>query len=485
VVPGSDVMLDVTVWNASDQPINVIRVEPALPQGWRFVSADTVTVSSGLLPGQIATRRFRVSVPLNAVISQPYFLAQPRPGEYYAWPSGSDYAGLPFARSPIHASALIEMRGIQVPHVVAATQRIVDRRQGELRRAVNVTPAFVLQAEPAQAVLTLASLAASAKRSVDATVGVASNGSGGTVTVRAVVPGGWRASPEAATLVLKASGETQSARFVIEPPRNTAPGRYAIRFEARDSAGRVYDLAQRVIDYSHITNRVMYEPAVTNVTVLDATFARGMRIGYVIGVDAPVAQVLEQVGMTVELLDETRLAGDLTAYDAIVIGSRAYEVRPDLIANNTRVLDYARKGGHVLVLYQQYEFIQGGYAPFALTLNRPHDRITDENAAVRILDAASPVWNRPNRITPRDFEGWVQERSLYMPRTWADAYTPLIEMNDPGEPAQRGAILTAPLGDGRYTYTGLALLRQIPAGVPGALRLFINLLSMGVRDGAL
>jgi hypothetical protein len=306
------------------------------------------------------------------------------------------------------------------------------------------------------------------------------------VVVRPIVPNGWQATPQEATVVLRAGGESQSAKFAIVPPASTRAGRYEIRFTATESAGRTYDLDQREIDYAHVINRVMYAPAVTSVTVLDATLARGLRVGYVTGVDAPVAQVLEQMGITVDELDESALAGaDLSRYDAIVVGSRAYEIRKDLVAHNSRLLDYARKGGHLLVLYQQYEFIQGGFAPFALTLNRPHDRITDENAEVRILDPGARALTQPNRITARDFENWIQERSLYMPRTWAGEYTPLLEMNDPGEAAQRGAILTAPLGKGHYTYTGLAFFRQIPAGVPGALRLFINLLSMGVNDGAL
>jgi LmbE family N-acetylglucosaminyl deacetylase len=486
IVPGSDALVELTVWNGGDQPVNVVRLEPTLPAGWRFASADTITLSSTLLPGEMMVRKFRVSVPRDAVISQPYFLMQPRAGDVYAWPTGGEMAGLPFSLPAVRATALIQVRGIQVATVANATYRVVDPRQGEVRRAVHVTPAFALHAEPATAVVPLGALAAGAKRTIDASVEVTSNGRGGTVVVKAIVPNGWQAAPREVTLRLGASGATQSAALAIEPPRNTAAGRYEIRFIATDSAGRTYELDQREVDYAHIVNRLMYEPAVTNVTVLDATFARGLRVGYVVGVDAPVAHVLTQMGITVDELDASALANaDLSGYDAIVVGSRAYEIRDDLVAHNSRLLDYARKGGHLLVLYQQYEFIQGGFAPFALTLNRPHDRITDEDAAVRILDPGAHALTHPNRITPRDFENWVQERSLYMPRTWAAEYKPLLAMNDPGEPAQRGAILTAPFGEGHYTYSGLAFFRQIPAGVPGALRLFINLLSMGVTDGAI
>ena len=282
------------------------------------------------------------------------------------------------------------------------------------------------------------------------------------------LPAGWRAVPEQSSVSLDA-GHSALAHFVIAPPARASAGRYDIAFAALDP----------------LPVRGAERRAVVGVTVLDARFARGMRVGYIVGMDAPVPQVLEQMGLSVDRLDASALAnGDLSKYDAVVIGSRAYEVRPDLVAHNTRLLDYAKAGGNLVVLYQQYEFIDGGYAPYKLTLARPHDRITDENAPVRMLDSAAVALSRPNRIGANDFMGWVQERALYMPHTWASEYKPLLEMSDPGEGPLAGAILTAPLGTGFYTYTGIAFFREIPAGVPGALRLFVNLLSQGIKDVA-
>lgn len=487
IVPGSSITMDVTVWSA--EGANVLKLEPLLPAGWHAERVDsaarTDTAMHNLDDGELLTRRFRVRVPRDAVIAQPYFLARPRPGDYYAWPSADSVAGLPFQHAALRAVAVVGQRAAVVEHVVRATRRIVDPRQGELRRMPYVAPAFAMRAEPATLVITLASLASGSRKSIEAVAEVLSNGSGGTVTVRPQLPAGWSAAPAQAALVLSGRGQTGSAKFAITPRRGVAAGTYEIRFSATDSTGRTYDLTQRVVDYAHVTNRVLYEPAVQHVTVLDAKFVRGMRIGYVVGVDPQVPQVLEQMGVLVERLSPPALAhADLGIYDAVVIGSRAYEVRPDLVANNRRVLDYGRKGGNVIVLYQQYEFIQGKFAPYDLTLARPHTRITDENAPVTMLDPAAPLFSRPNRLTARDFENWVQERALYMPNTWAAEYQPMLELSDPGEAAQRGAILVAPLGRGLYTYTGIAFFRQIPAGVPGALRLFINLLSQGIKDAA-
>jgi hypothetical protein len=185
------------------------------------------------------------------------------------------------------------------------------------------------------------------------------------------------------------------------------------------------------------------------------------------------------VGVPIELLGPAELAGgDLAVYDAVVVGSRAYETDPALAAANQRLLDYARGGGLVIVQYQQYPFIDGGFAPFPLGIARPHDRVTDEAAPVAPLDPADPIVTTPNRIGPADWEGWVQERGLYFAREWDPSYRPLLAMADPGGPTLNGGLLVAPLGRGTYVYTGLAFFRQLPAGVPGAYRLFANLLGL-------
>ena len=167
-----------------------------------------------------------------------------------------------------------------------------------------------------------------------------------------------------------------------------------------------------------------------------------------------------------------------------MIGSRAYETDPALVANNGRLLDYARNGGLVIVQYQQYPFVDGGFAPYPLTIARPHDRVTDETAPVTELDPAHPVFHYPNAIAPEDWRGWIQERGLYFAHTWDTTYVPVLETHDPGTPPVelKGGLLIAPLGRGTYVYTGLSFFRQLPAGVPGAYRLFVNLLGLKRRN---
>jgi hypothetical protein len=185
------------------------------------------------------------------------------------------------------------------------------------------------------------------------------------------------------------------------------------------------------------------------------------------------------MGVAVRMLgpDAVR-AGDYQDLDVVVLGIRAYETRPDLAAANEKLLDFARAGGTVIVQYNKYEYPQGGFAPYPVSISRPHDRVSDETVPVRILEPDHPVFNEPNRITDADFQGWAQERGLYFLGEWDERYVPLLEMSDPGEAPKRGGLVVAPLGKGLYVYTGLAFFRQFPDGVPGAFRLFANLVSL-------
>jgi hypothetical protein len=234
-----------------------------------------------------------------------------------------------------------------------------------------------------------------------------------------------------------------------------------------------------VIDYPHIRPTPRPEPAVVAISAADIDLPPLGRVGYVRGAADRVPELLAAVGVPVEILDAAQLAGaDLSVYDAIVVGSRAYETDPALARSNPRLLDYTRRGGLTIVQYQQYQFVEGGFAPFPLDIGRPHGRVTDEAAPVVLLDPAHPIFHRPNEIGAGDWSGWVQERGLYFPATWDSAYVPLLEMGDPGREAERGALLVAPVGEGTWVYTGLAFFRQLPAGVPGAYRLFANLLAL-------
>jgi hypothetical protein len=234
------------------------------------------------------------------------------------------------------------------------------------------------------------------------------------------------------------------------------------------------------LDYPHIRPSPRPREAKARIAAIDVRLPALRRIGYVRGASDRVPEQLQEIGLPIHIMDPRELQfSDLREYDAIVIGSRAYETEEALRRANGRLLDYVRGGGLVIVQYQQYPFIEGGFAPLPLAIARPHDRVTDESAPVRPLDPAHPAFTRPNPIGEADWSGWVQERGLYFANTWDPGYTPLVEMTDPGGQPQRGGLLVAKVGKGTYVYTGLAFFRQLPAGVPGAYRLFANLLALG------
>jgi hypothetical protein len=274
-------------------------------------------------------------------------------------------------------------------------------------------------------------------------------------------------------------GESAALALILRPPPALQAGRYPLRLAAVLDDGSRFDLAVPLVDYGHIRPTPYPHAAAVEISAFDLELPPLRRVGYVRGAADRVPEFLRQAGVPVELLGPSELAGgDFSRYDAVVIGSRAYESEPALARANPRLLDYVRAGGLMIVQYQQYPFVEGRFAPYKLEIARPHDRVTDESSPVTLLDPADPVFNTPNKIGEADWQGWVQERGLYFAHTWDPAYRPLLAMADPGGPEQRGALLVANYGKGKYVYTGLALFRQLPAGVPGGYRLFANLLAL-------
>ncbi|HEY4587698.1 MAG TPA: hypothetical protein VII86_00640, partial [Thermoanaerobaculia bacterium] len=242
-------------------------------------------------------------------------------------------------------------------------------------------------------------------------------------------------------------------------------------------AGRRFDLAVPVVDYPHIRATPRPVPARLEIQTADLRLPPLKRVGYVLGASDRVPGFLSQMGVPLEMLgDDQLVSGDLGRYDAIVIGSRAYEIDPVLVRANRRLLDYVRNGGTMIVQYQSPGYFDAKLPPYPIEMTR--ERVTDETAPVTLLDPASPVFNTPNKIDPADWEGWIQERGLNFAHTWDPAYTPLLSMKDPDTPDLHGSLLVAKADKGVYVYTGLALFRQLPSGVPGAYRLFANLLGL-------
>jgi LmbE family N-acetylglucosaminyl deacetylase len=475
LVPGQTFALDVSLWNGGRERVAVAELQPRLPAGWTAEAAAPLP-GTPLEAGAILTRRFRVSIPADAAVTEPYFLRRPRQGDLYGWPTGDSAVAEPFEAAPVRASARLAVAGAELPMEREATFREVDLRQGELRRPVMVVPAVSVSTERAVRILPLAG-----DHTFRMRVDLASEAPGGIAgTLRLELPAGWSAQPASLPVRFAAAGDEQEAEFTVRAPASLRAGDYPMSAVFQAADGRRFTRAVRMVDYPHVRARPLYSDAATLVRAFDVRVPAGLRVAYIEGAGEEGPGVLEQLGIRPTLLDDDALAGgDLDRFDVIVAGSRAYEVRPDLARHNARLLEWVRRGGTMVVQYNKYELVEGNFAPYPLTMARPHDRVTDENAPVRLLAPAHPVFTTPNRITGADFEGWVQERGLYFARTWDPRYTPLLETGDPGAASLQGGLLAAKVGQGTYVYTGLAFFRQLPEGVPGAWRLFANLLALG------
>ena len=443
-----------------------------LARGWDMERGDTSAPRWSVAPDTIDSLRFVVRTKAALSGGTPYFMQLPRAGAMYQWPAWArNWWGHPFEPDPVRGS--FRLNGAAAPLEVEVSRRTNDQGYGEIRTPLALVPAVGVRLDrdtifvPANGGTTLA-------LSVTLTLGARSPQEG-TVTIE--VPGGWPAvTPQA--FRLERSDQSSRYDFDVRLPAGIHPGRYQLAAVATTPSGR-FATGMHGVAYPHISPRWWERAAVTELVVAPLKLPSVRLVGYVRGAADRVPEALAAVGLPLEMIDAVTLSrGDLSRYDAIVIGPRAYETDSALVRYNSRLLAYVRNGGLLLVQYQQYQFVRGGYAPLPLAIDQPHDRITDETAPVEMLEPRSPVFANPNTIAADDWRGWVQERGLYFADTWDSAYAAPLAMTDPGEPAQRGGLLVARVGRGAYVYTGVAFFRQLPAGVPGAFRLFANLLAV-------
>jgi LmbE family N-acetylglucosaminyl deacetylase len=481
VVPGQTVRVTAQLWNAGPVELASTAVDLGVPEGWRIEVPDVVGVDADgtVAPRSLATWTFEVRIPDAAEPSRLYFLRQPRDGAMYHWPDEADLWSLPRDPVPVTAKASFQPRSSQVttaPRVsTAADWRYVgvDGARGEYQKRVLIVPAVSVHVSPTDLVWP-----ADRSRGMGVAVVVhteAEGGSRGEVAVRA--PAGWSVTPQSLPYALPGAGAERTMTFELRPAGALSPGEYVLGAEARADDGRVFGEGFSLIDYEHIERAAMFAPAQAHVTVFPVDVRPGLRVAYIMGSGDDGPEAIRQLGLDVTMLSEGDVrAGAFAGFDVIVLGIRAYEVRDDLRAAAEPLLDFVRAGGVVVTQYHRAPI--GGILPYPLDVDRNAPRVTDESARVRLLDPEAPVFTGPNRIDPSDFQGWVQERGLYFGSSWDDAWVPLLEMSDPGEEPLDGSLLVSSVGDGVFMYTGLSLFRQWGERVPGAYRLFANLISI-------
>lgn len=293
--------------------------------------------------------------------------------------------------------------------------------------------------------------------------------------VQMAYPNDWSVFPEKQKINIANKGDAQTVVFTVIPPKNQSEG---LITPMVNLDGEFYTRELVEIDYNHIPFQTVYLPSESKLVRLDIQ-KRGNNIGYIEGAGDVVPESLRQIGYNVTIIQPENISADnLSEFDAVVVGIRAYNILDELKFKQKFLLDYVKNGGNMIVQYNTNRRVKvDNIAPYDLTLSR--DRITDENAEMKILEPNHPLLNFPNKITEKDFNGWVQERGLYFPNKWSDEFTPLFSSNDKGETPKNGSLLIAKYGKGNYIYTGLSFFREFPAGVTGAYRLFANMLSAG------
>ena len=288
-------------------------------------------------------------------------------------------------------------------------------------------------------------------------------------------PNGWTVYPEKQNIKIENKGDAQTVVFSVIPPKNQSEGSIKPMVNLD---GKFYSKELVEIDYNHIPYQTVYLPSESKIVRLDIK-KRGNNIGYIEGAGDVVPESLRQIGYNVTIIKPEQITADnLQDFDGIVVGIRAYNILDELKFKQKHILEYVSNGGNLIVQYNTNRRLKvDNIAPYELQLSR--DRVTDENAKMTILEPNHPLLNFPNKITEKDFDGWVQERGLYFPNKWGKEFTALFAANDKNEDSKKGSLLIAKYGKGNYIYTGLSFFREFPAGVSGAYRLFANMLSAG------
>jgi LmbE family N-acetylglucosaminyl deacetylase len=477
VSPGQEFTVSVALHNGSKQSLEIKDIKLEVPSGWTTVEGKTKPLT--VKAGKDVRADFTLRVPKNAASTRPYWHRDDPDREAVNHIDNEKYATLPFPPPALRARVEYmltngEDSGVQNGIRAAVVTPFVDEAGKTESRPLAVVPAFSVMLEPGTQVISTHNGSTST-----VAVGVTSNlmrAIGG--VLRLELPPGWRSEPAQLSVDFKKRGEKHDFQFKIfttglrEGPTTV----HAVL----ESEGQKYKEGYTLVTREDLGSFYYYQPARQRVSIVDVQVPHDLKVGYIMGAGDDIPTMLKQVGMDVTLIPAEKLADeDLSKYGTIVLGIRAYDTQKDVAANNKKLLDFVSAGGTLVVQYNAgtADFNSGKFTPYPAELSRA--RVSVEEEPVEILAPEDSVFHYPNTITARDFDGWVQERGLYFMDKWDEHFKPLLSCHDPGEDAQKGGLLRAQYGKGTYIYTGYAFFRQLPAGVPGAVRLYVNLLSSG------
>jgi LmbE family N-acetylglucosaminyl deacetylase len=436
---------------------------------WKMDEAGTMDAASSTAP--VTDRIFHVQVAEDATPTAPFF-TRSSPEQPYYDTSNPEWRERSFAPWPLAAWAEFTFDGvpIRLGKVVQTLQRVTG--PGGIYEPLVVTPKIGVEVQPEARILPLDGSALPVK----ITIHTQAPASG---TVELKLPEGWHADPARQEFHLKSAGDSDPLAFSVTAPQ-VGVGAYTIQAVA-ESGGQSYTSGWQSIGYPGLRPYNLYKPAALKTRKVDVKLAPGLRVGYIMGTGDLVPDAIRELGVEPHLLSDSDLASsDLSQWNVLVIGIRAYSTRPAIATAQQRLQDYVERGGTLVVQYQSNTFP----APLPLAMGRTPERVVDEQSAVKLLDPSNPVLSWPNKITSADFDGWIEERGHSFLDSWDPGYTPLTETADAGQDPQRGGLLVTHPGKGTYIYVAYALYRQLPELVPGSYRLLANLLSAGKEGGA-
>jgi LmbE family N-acetylglucosaminyl deacetylase len=471
ITAGKTFLLMAKLHNGSSLPVDLKQFTLDVPQGWKS-ELFMDRVPQRLAPGDGCALTFRVAPPTDAQPTKPYFHRNDPDTDAIYHVDSAQYQTLALPPPPVSAHVVYSVNGEEGEIRSVARTPMHNTKGDAWSMPLAVIPPFSVEISPTTQIIPAAT-----DPSEKLSVVIRSTEDRAHGTVRPEIPAGWKIELQSATVEFNRPGE-QASEFKVLPD-GAKESRYSVR-AALSAGGRDYTEGYSLVARPDLGGFFYYQPALQRASVVEVKVPAGLKVGYIMGAGDDIPTVLRQLGLDVALLTPDDVEhGNLSRFGTIVLGIRAYDTRDDVKKNNHRLLDYVTNGGTLLVQYNTSpgDFNAGHYTPYPLQLSR--ERVTVEEAPVTILDPHSVVLHYPNQITMHDFDGWVQERGLYFMDQWDPQYTPLLASNDPGEQPHKGGLLVARSGKGCYIYTGYAFFRQLPFGVPGAIRLYVNLLSVG------
>lgn len=472
-VPGQTFNVTARLYNRGKLTVKPIAIALLKPEVWK-ASVVKDQDHRELAPGDVASVQYQVTVPENAPYTRPYWSRKdPETETVYTMPDSS-LLTFPWEHYPVGGDARFTVGKSEGEITSTAKIKFIDPTLGQSERPLMVGP-------PISVLLTSPVVVAPVGRPSPADIGVSVRSNVQSpvhAKLRLETPTGWKIEPSEIAVDLDHDGDLNNYNFQVTP-QNLHEGTYKVTAQAEYN-GKQYAEGFKIITRPDLDSYPAYRPATENVQAVDVKLPPQLRVGYLMGAGDEIPSVLDSVGLNINMITPQELAtGDLSRYGTIIVGIRAYDTRTDIREHNHRLLDYVNNGGTLIVQYNQSIglFNDGHYTPYPATA--ANLRVTVEEAPVEILAPEEQVFNWPNKITQKDFDGWVQERGLYFMGQWDPQFKPLLACNDPGEPSQKGGLLLAHYGKGIYIYSAYGFSRQLPAGVPGAIRLFVNLLSAG------